>query len=152
MDKGLVKHFDEPEMNLCLYGVLCIFGIQYNMYGKSSSSSLFSIPNEVRTEFQTSLVTSFYFVPSANRSDTRFVCSYVCPMQQSYIIIVDATFILLSKTLCLRLSNRHETRFIKLAHFKEGIVAYESDNSHSDHNKTIFGYGQICLACSSWKW
>ena len=29
MDKGLVEHFDEPAMNLCLYGLLCIFGIQY---------------------------------------------------------------------------------------------------------------------------
>ena len=49
IDKGLVEHFDEPAMNLCLYGFLCIFGIQY-MYGKSSSSSLVSIPNEVRTD------------------------------------------------------------------------------------------------------
>ena len=47
IDKGLVEHFDEPAMNLCLYGFLCIFGIQY-MYGKSSSSSLVSIPNELR--------------------------------------------------------------------------------------------------------
>ena len=31
MDKGLVEHFDEPAMNLCLYGFLCIFGIQYNI-------------------------------------------------------------------------------------------------------------------------
>ena len=36
MDRGLVEHLDEPAMNLCLYGFLCIFGIQY-MYGKSSS-------------------------------------------------------------------------------------------------------------------
>ena len=36
-------------MNLCLYGLLCNFVIQY-MYGKSSSSSLVSIPNEVRTD------------------------------------------------------------------------------------------------------
>ena len=49
IDKGLVEHLDEPAMNLCLYGFLCIFGIQY-MYGKSSSSSLVSIPNEVRTD------------------------------------------------------------------------------------------------------
>ena len=49
MDRGLVEHSDEPAMNLCLYGFLCIFGIQY-MYGKSSSSSLVSIPNDVRTE------------------------------------------------------------------------------------------------------
>ena len=49
IDKGLEEHFDEPAMNLCLYGFLCIFGIQY-MYGKSSSSSLVSIPNEVRTD------------------------------------------------------------------------------------------------------
>ena len=28
MDKDLVEHFDEPAMNLCLYGFLCIFGIQ----------------------------------------------------------------------------------------------------------------------------
>ena len=49
MDRGLVEHLDEPAMNLCLYGFLCIFGIQY-MYGKSSSSSLVSIPNEVRTD------------------------------------------------------------------------------------------------------
>ena len=47
IDKGLVEHLDEPAMNLCLYGFLCIFGIQH-MYGKSSSSSLVSIPNEVR--------------------------------------------------------------------------------------------------------
>ena len=46
MNRGLVEHLDEPAMNLCLYGFLCIFGIQY-MYGKSSSLSLFSIPNEV---------------------------------------------------------------------------------------------------------
>ena len=44
-----MEHLDEPAMNLCLYGFLCIFGIQY-MYGKSSSSSLASIPNEVRTD------------------------------------------------------------------------------------------------------
>ena len=49
MDRGLVEHLDETAMNLCLYGFLCIFGIQY-MYGKSSSSSLVSIPNEVRTD------------------------------------------------------------------------------------------------------
>ena len=49
MDRGLVEHLDEPAMNLCLYGFLCIFGIQY-MYGKSSSSSLVSIPNEMRTD------------------------------------------------------------------------------------------------------
>ena len=49
IDKGLVEHLDEPPMNLCLYGVLCIFGIQY-MYGKSSSSSLVSILNEGRTD------------------------------------------------------------------------------------------------------
>ena len=49
MDRGLVEHLDEPAMNLCLYGFLCIFGIQY-MYGKSSSSSLISIPNEMRTD------------------------------------------------------------------------------------------------------
>ena len=49
MDRGLVEHLDEPAMNLCLYGFLCIFGIQY-MYGRSSSSSLVSIPNEVRTD------------------------------------------------------------------------------------------------------
>ena len=44
-----MEHLDEPAMNLCLYGFLCIFGIQY-MYGKSSSSPLVSIPNEVRTD------------------------------------------------------------------------------------------------------
>ena len=44
-----MEHFDEPAMNLCLYGFLCILGIQY-IYGKSSSSSLVSIPNEVRTD------------------------------------------------------------------------------------------------------
>ena len=49
MDKSLVEHFDEPAMNLCFYRFLCIFEIQY-MYGKSSSSSLVSIPNEVRTD------------------------------------------------------------------------------------------------------
>ena len=49
MDRCLVEHLDEPTKNLCLYGFLCIFGIQY-MYGKSSSSSLASIPNEVRTD------------------------------------------------------------------------------------------------------
>ena len=50
MDRCLVEHLDEPAVNLCLYGVLCIFGIQYIMNGKSSSSSLVSIPNEVRTD------------------------------------------------------------------------------------------------------
>ena len=49
MDRGLVEHLDEPAINMCLYGFLCIFGIQY-MYGKSSSSSIVSIPNEVRTD------------------------------------------------------------------------------------------------------
>ena len=49
MDRGLREHFDEPAMNLCLYGFLCIFGIEY-MYGKSSSSSLVSIQKEVRTD------------------------------------------------------------------------------------------------------
>ena len=46
MDRGLVEHLDEPEMNLCLYGFVCIFRIQY-MYCKSSLSSLVSISNEV---------------------------------------------------------------------------------------------------------
>ena len=46
IDKGLVDHLDEPTMNLCFNEFLCIFGIQY-MYGKSSSSSLVSIPKEV---------------------------------------------------------------------------------------------------------
>ena len=49
MDRGLVEHLDEPAMNLCLYGFLCIFGIQY-MYGKSSSSSPVSISNDVRSD------------------------------------------------------------------------------------------------------
>ena len=49
MDRGLVEHLDEPAMNVCLYGFLYIFGIQY-MYDKSSSSSLVSIPNKVRTD------------------------------------------------------------------------------------------------------
>ena len=53
-DRGLVEHLDEPAMNLCLYGFLCIFGIQY-MYGKYSSSSLVSIPNEVRTDLLLSI-------------------------------------------------------------------------------------------------
>ena len=44
-----MEHLDEPAMNLCLYGFVCIFGIQY-MYGKSSSSSLVSIPNKERTD------------------------------------------------------------------------------------------------------
>ena len=44
-----MEHLDEPVMNLCLYEFLCIFGIQC-MYGKSSLSSLVSIPNEVRTD------------------------------------------------------------------------------------------------------
>ena len=46
----MVEHLDEQAMNLCLYVFcLCIFGIQY-MYGESSSSSLVSIPNDVRTD------------------------------------------------------------------------------------------------------
>ena len=49
MERGLVEHLDEPAISLCLYGFLCIFGIQY-IYGKSSSSSLVSIPNEVSTD------------------------------------------------------------------------------------------------------
>ena len=49
MDRGLVDNLDEPAMNLGLCRFLCIFGIQY-MYGNSSSSSLVSIPNEVRTD------------------------------------------------------------------------------------------------------
>ena len=53
MDKSLVEHLDKPAINLCLYGVLCIFGNQY-MYGKSSSSSLVYIPNEVRTDLRLS--------------------------------------------------------------------------------------------------
>ena len=44
-----MEHLDEQALNLRLYGFLCIFGTQY-MYGKSSSSSLDSIHNEVRTE------------------------------------------------------------------------------------------------------
>ena len=40
-------------MNRCLCGCLSICGIQY-MYGKSSSSSLASIPNEVRTDLWSS--------------------------------------------------------------------------------------------------
>ena len=49
MDRDLVEHLDEPAMNLCLYGFLCILGIQF-MYDKSSTSSLVSIQNEVRTD------------------------------------------------------------------------------------------------------
>ena len=49
IDRGFLEHLDEPRMNLCLYGFLCIFEIQY-IYGKSSLSSLVSIPNEVRTD------------------------------------------------------------------------------------------------------
>ena len=49
IDRGLVEYLDEPVMNLCLYGLLCIFKIQY-MYGKSSSSSLASIPKEEGTD------------------------------------------------------------------------------------------------------
>ena len=49
MDRGLVEHLDEPTMSLCLYAFLCIFGIQY-IDGKSSSLSLVSIPNVVRTD------------------------------------------------------------------------------------------------------
>ena len=46
---------DEPAMNPCLYGFLCIFGIQYRyMYGESSSSSLVSIQKEVRTDLRMS--------------------------------------------------------------------------------------------------
>ena len=48
IDRGLVEHLDEPAMNLCLYGFLFIFGIQY-MCCKSRPSSLVSIPNEVKT-------------------------------------------------------------------------------------------------------
>ena len=44
-----MEHSDEPTMNLCLNGFLYIFGIQY-MYRRSSSSSLDSIPNEVRID------------------------------------------------------------------------------------------------------
>ena len=44
-----MEHLDKPAMNLCLYGLLCIFGIQF-LYGKSSSSSFVPIPNEVRTD------------------------------------------------------------------------------------------------------
>ena len=29
MDRGLVEHLEEQAMNWCLYGFLCIFGIQY---------------------------------------------------------------------------------------------------------------------------
>ena len=51
MDRGLVKPLTEPAMILCLCWI-CVH--QWNpilvyMYGKSSSSSLASIPNEVRT-------------------------------------------------------------------------------------------------------
>ena len=49
IDRGLVEHLNEPSTNLYLYGFLCIFEIQYT-YSKSRSSSLFSIPNEVRTD------------------------------------------------------------------------------------------------------
>ena len=49
VDRGLVEHLDKPAINLCLYGILCIFGIQH-MYGKSSSSSLVYIPKETRTD------------------------------------------------------------------------------------------------------
>ena len=33
MDRGLGEHLDEMAMNLCLFGFLCIFGIQY-VYGE----------------------------------------------------------------------------------------------------------------------
>ena len=42
IDRSLVEHLDEPAINLCLYGFLCIFGIQY-MYGKSSSYDVTTI-------------------------------------------------------------------------------------------------------------
>ena len=29
-----MEHLDEPAMNLCLYGFLCIFGIQYMYQGR----------------------------------------------------------------------------------------------------------------------
>ena len=50
-----MEHLDEPAMNLCLYGFLyyIVFGsLESNkyLYGKSSSSSLVSIPNEMRTD------------------------------------------------------------------------------------------------------
>ena len=55
MDRGLVEHFDEAAINLWIYGVLCIFRIQY-LNGTSSSSLLVSNPNEVRTDLWPSLV------------------------------------------------------------------------------------------------
>ena len=46
-DRDLVEHLDKPAMNMCLYGFLCIVGIQY-MYVKSSSSCLYTKWNEDR--------------------------------------------------------------------------------------------------------
>ena len=39
LDNSVVEHFDDPAMNLALYGVLWSFGIQYKL-GKSFWSSL----------------------------------------------------------------------------------------------------------------
>ena len=74
MDRGLVEHLDEPAMNLCLYGFLCIFGIQY-MYGKSSSSSLVCMPNEVimRTDLWLSSTSN---AKKSVRLYVGFLCQY----------------------------------------------------------------------------
>ena len=47
-----MKHLDEAAINLRLYEFLKFFAsLESNVYGKSSSLSLVSIPKEVRTDF-----------------------------------------------------------------------------------------------------
>ena len=60
MDRGYVEHLDE-RLWICLYGFLCIFGIQY-MYGKSSSSSLlYSKWSEERFDIYNNVVVQHFW-------------------------------------------------------------------------------------------
>ena len=47
LERGLVEHLEEPDIDLSLYGHLCSFDIQ-NKEARSDSTSLVLIPKEDR--------------------------------------------------------------------------------------------------------
>ena len=55
IDTDLVEHFEEPAMKRCLYGFLCILGMQYK-YGKSKSKFFVSKPKEARADLWLSII------------------------------------------------------------------------------------------------
>ena len=55
IDTDLVEHFEEPAMKRCLYGFLCILGMQYK-YGKSKSELFVWKPKEARDDLWLSII------------------------------------------------------------------------------------------------